>query len=118
MKRFVPVLSLFTILTLSFGSEAEAAVTAADVAKHNVANGKAVYDANCAACHASGILKAPKTGVKADWAARLPQGMDTMIKKSIDGYTAAGSMPARGGNADLTDQQVSDAVAYMVKSVL
>ena len=41
-----------------------------------------------------------------------------MIKKSIDGYTAAGNMPARGGNAELTDQQVSDAVAYMVKSVL
>ena len=72
--------------------------------------GSAVYTAVCAACHASGAAGAPKTGVAADWSARLAQGYDTLIKHAIEGIRA---MPAKGGNPDLDNVEVERAVVYM-----
>lgn len=118
MGRIISVIALSVVFVLSAGPDARAGVTAADIAKYDLANGQSVYNTSCAACHTSGIMKAPKTGLKADWTARLGLGMNTLVKKSIDGYTAEGNMPAKGGHADLTDKQVADAVAYMVKQVL
>jgi cytochrome c5 len=37
--------------------------------------------------------------------------METMVKHAIQGYNA---MPARGLCADCSDQEIADAVAYMV----
>ncbi len=80
-----------------------------------LAAGKTVYDASCAACHEAGMMGAPKPGDKAAWSARIPQGLEVITKKSIDGFTGkAGMMPAKGGNASLTNEQVSSAVAFMV----
>ncbi len=123
MGRILSVVTLFAIVALSSGLDARADVTAADIAKYDLANGKTVYDKSCAACHASGIMGAPKTGVKANWTSRFAQGMNTLVKKSIDGYSGEYNgtktfMPAKGGDADLTGKQVGDAVAYMVKEVL
>lgn len=118
MGRIFSALTFCAVLALSFSFEARAGVTAADIAKYDLAGGESVYTASCASCHANGIMKAPKTGVKADWTTRLGQGMGMLVQKSIDGYKAEGMMPAKGGNPDLTDKQVGDAVAYMVKQVL
>jgi len=60
------------------------------------------------------MMGAPKPGDKAAWKDRIAQGEDVMTKKSIDGFTGkAGMMPARGGNPDLTDEEVANAVAYL-----
>jgi cytochrome c5 len=64
----------------------------------------------CSACHAVGALGAPKIGDKSAWAPRISQGYDTLVKHAIQGIR---SMPARGGNAALTDGEVANAVAYM-----
>ena len=80
-----------------------------------LAAGKAVYDTNCAACHESGMMGAPKPGDKAGWSARIPQGVETMAKKSITGFQGkVGAMPPKGGNASLTDEAITNAVAFMV----
>lgn len=80
-----------------------------------LAAGKAVYDTNCAACHEAGMMGAPKPGDKAAWTARIPQGLETMAKKSITGFQGkVGAMPPKGGNATLTDEAITNAVAYMV----
>lgn len=77
--------------------------------------GLAVYTANCAACHAAGVAGAPKLGDKVDWGTRLAQGKDTLYQHAINGYQGQkGVMPAKGGNASLTDAQVRQAVDYMV----
>jgi len=82
---------------------------------YDAAAGKATYDASCAMCHKAGMMGAPKTGDKAAWKARIAQGMNTLVSKSIKGYKGPkGMMPAKGGNAKLTDAQVGNAVAYMV----
>ncbi|MEI8031740.1 MAG: c-type cytochrome [Chlorobiaceae bacterium] len=97
---------------------APAAAPAAEAAPADpkIAAGKGVYDANCAGCHDAGMMGAPKPGDKAGWAARIPQGVETMTKKAITGYQGkAGMMPAKGGNAKLTDAEVGSAVAFMVE---
>ena len=66
-------------------------------------------------CHAAGVAGAPKPGDKADWGPRIAQGKDTLYKHAIEGFTGAkGSMPARGGNAKMSDEDVKAAVDYMV----
>ncbi len=95
---------------------APAAATAATPSDPKLAAGKTVYDANCGACHDAGMMGAPKPGDKAAWAPRIAQGVDVMTKKSVDGFQGkAGAMPAKGGNASLTNDQIASAVAYMIK---
>jgi len=77
-------------------------------------SGDQVYNAACAGCHVSGAAGAPKTGDSGAWAARIDKGMETLVKHVIDGYNA---MPARGLCADCSDQEIADAVAYMVDAL-
>ena len=72
--------------------------------------GKQVFDEVCTACHTPGALGAPKFGNKADWAPRIKQGYDTLIKHAEEGIR---QMPPRGGNPDLSDIEIARAVAYM-----
>ncbi len=77
----------------------------------DAAKGKSVYDAACMACHAAGVAGAPKTGDKAAWAPRLKTGKDALHAAAIKGK---GAMPAKGGNAALSDDDVKAAVDYLI----
>jgi len=80
--------------------------------------GQKVYESNCAGCHDSGVAGALKLGDKAGWADRMSQGTSLMTKKSIEGFEGKiGSMPPKGGNDALTDEEVANAVEYMVDKV-
>ena len=84
----------------------------APVAENTV--GKSVFGKTCAMCHAAGVAGAPKPGDKADWGPRIAQGMETLYKHAMEGFTGAkGQMPARGGSPALTDEEVKAAVNYM-----
>ena len=98
-------------MKLSFVGTAVVAGLLAISGQALAANGKAVYDATCAACHASGAAGAPKLGDKAAWAPRIATGMAAMTAASIKGK---GVMPAKGGNSGLSDADVAAAVEYMV----
>ena len=97
-----------------------AAPTAAPAAKgpapsaEVLATGEKIYTATCSACHGAGVLGAPKLGDKAMWAPRIAKGMDTLYANSIKGIN---TMPARGGNAALKDDEMNAAVDYMVSKV-
>lgn len=73
-------------------------------------SGEQVVKTACAACHASGALGAPKIGDLASWQPRIGQGYDTLVQHAIEGIR---TMPARGGNPDLTDNEVAKAVVHM-----
>jgi cytochrome c5 len=73
-------------------------------------SGEEVVKVVCAACHATGMLNAPKIGDKKAWAARLKNGEATLVKNAINGIR---QMPARGGNAALSDNEIARAVGYM-----
>lgn len=72
--------------------------------------GAAVYQAVCAACHATGAAGAPKAGDAGAWAARIAQGYDTLLQHAIGGIRA---MPAKGGDPDLDEVEVARAVVYL-----
>ncbi len=81
------------------------------------ADGKAVYEETCSMCHAEGMAEAPIFGDKEAWAPRIAKGMATLEKHALEGFEGdAGMMPERGGNDELTDEQVKAAVAYMVNA--
>lgn len=73
--------------------------------------GQAIYTANCAVCHASGVAGAPKFGDKAAWAPRIKEGNAAMHRTAIKGIRA---MPPKGGNASLSDEEVKAAVDYLI----
>ncbi|UJS24822.1 c-type cytochrome [Thiothrix winogradskyi] len=73
-------------------------------------SGEAVYTAVCAACHTSGVLNAPKIDDKGAWDARVANGLDGLMKNATNGLN---SMPARGGDPSITDEELSNAIVYM-----
>lgn len=73
--------------------------------------GEYIVNNVCAQCHAAGLAGAPKIGDNAAWASRIAQGFEVLSTHAIAGYN--GGMPARGGGADLTDDEVKRATAYM-----
>lgn len=86
-----------------------AALGAADPNKPR--EGKVIYEGVCHTCHTAGLLGAPKLGDKGAWSARIGKGTATLHQHAIQGFNA---MPAKGGNADLLDVEVTNAVDYMV----
>jgi len=81
----------------------------------NDGKGKDVYARSCATCHGTGIAGAPKVGDAANWTDRIAQGDDTLYNHALNGYQgSAGYMPAKGGFAFLSDEDVKAAVDYMV----
>ncbi len=79
--------------------------------------GPQVYNAACLACHGGGIGGAPKTGVAADWNARIAQGREVLNKHALEGFQGAGFMPPKGGRVDLSDEEIIAAVDYLVEQV-
>jgi cytochrome c5 len=76
--------------------------------------GKALYTQVCQACHAAGVLNAPKYGDKEAWAPRLKEPMDTVYNYALHGK---GAMPPKGGSSTASDADVKAAVDYMVSAV-
>ena len=109
------------------GSTGAAAAAAAQAAAAEAAAGQVAYDGTldgaviynnlCSACHGSGAGGAPKLE-RAEWTARIAQGMETLDKHAIEGFTGAtGMMPAKGGNPSLSDEQVIATVQWMVDNL-
>lgn len=71
--------------------------------------GDMLYKAICATCHDAGLVGAPKVGT-ADWAPRIAKGTATLYDHAINGFNA---MPPRGG-ADISDDEVKNAVDYII----
>ena len=78
--------------------------------------GKAVVEKTCIACHGQGLNGEPILGNKKMWGKRLPQGEDVLVSHAINGF-AMEMMPPRGGNPDLTDADIRNAVKYMMSLV-
>jgi cytochrome c5 len=78
------------------------------------ADGQAIYQKSCQACHVAGVAGAPKLGDKAAWAPRIATGMDAMLATAIKGKTA---MPPKGGCMDCSDDDLKAAIQYMVDQV-
>jgi len=74
--------------------------------------GEQVYQAQCATCHAAGLVGAPKFGDAAAWAPRLATGYEALLNSALKGK---GNMAAQSGAA-FADFEVGRAVAYMANA--
>jgi cytochrome c5 len=83
-------------------------------AAHAPMSGEQIVGSVCSACHGSGMLGAPKIGDKAAWSGRLKAagGIDGLVGSAAKGK---GSMPARGGNPDLSNDELKAAIQQMLK---
>jgi cytochrome c5 len=73
--------------------------------------GHKVYQAHCAACHATGAAGAPKYGDTQDWTNRLKLGLGKLHQNALNGINA---MPAKGGCSSCSKDQIISAVDYIV----
>jgi cytochrome c5 len=78
------------------------------------ADGTAVYNQNCAMCHAVGLANSPKFADKTDWAPRVATGRDALLNSALKGK---GVMPPKAGNPKLTDEEVAAALDHMLEAV-
>jgi len=74
--------------------------------------GDAVYKAQCAACHDSGLAGAPKFGDAAAWAPRVTTGYEALLTSALKGK---GAMGAQAGGA-FSDIEIGRAVVHMANA--
>lgn len=68
------------------------------------------YAQSCAACHATGVMNAPKAHDQAAWAPRLKQGDAALLTHIKSGYKM---MPAKGLCADCSDAEYKALIKFM-----
>ncbi len=107
-QRIQPVGQVYLEGDIDVNAVAAAPVAAAKSAR----SGEQVYTASCASCHAVGVLGAPKMGSASDWAPRLKQGLDSLVKVAISGK---GAMPPKGTCMDCSDDELKAAIEHMSK---
>lgn len=122
-QRLAPVAGVYAGDTgraaMAAAKASAAKAAASEVAYGGTTDGKAIFDHLCTSCHTAGVAGAPVVGDKKDWAPRIAEGMDTLVKHAVDGYTGpdGNHMPAKGGNPALTQEQVANTVKWMVSQV-
>ncbi|REC94937.1 c-type cytochrome [Kushneria indalinina] len=99
-----------TALTLATAMVAGLLTTTATAYADDL-DGRQIYDDNCASCHDGG--RGPQRGAER-WQSRLDEGSETLYTHAIEGFRG---MPARGGNEDLSDEEVKAGVDYLVAPV-
>ena len=103
-------IKLISILSISLGlfacseSEQQAQLLA----------GEEIVKKNCKVCHAQGLNGAPIIGNKKMWQPRVAKGSDALVASAINGF---GLMPAKGGQTQLTDEEIELAVNYFLSQI-
>ncbi len=72
--------------------------------------GDKLYESLCKTCHEGGLAGAPKFGDATAWGKVIAQGQATAIQHAIAGIRG---MPPKGGNPELTDEEVAGGVVFM-----
>jgi cytochrome c5 len=99
------------------GLDALLPIEAAPIAKTDITaaigHGLAVFQKSCGVCHQTGIAGAPMMNEQARWAELRKKGLDTLFDHAVNGFKAH---PPRGGDYELTGNDIRDAVLFMSSS--
>ena len=112
-ERIQPVAGVYTGEAGAAAIEAAAvtSVTEMKIAFDGSLDAEMIYGSVCSVCHATGAAGAPIPGSPL-MVERAAKGADMLTQNAINGLNA---MPARGGRADLSDEQVRVIVEYMIQ---
>lgn len=110
-SRLRGCLAGFALSLVSAGLSAQDAQS-----EERLKQGWMVFNRTCSVCHWPGVGGAPRIGDKVAWKDRIDAGEDILYRHAINGWTGPSGkrMPARGGNWNLSDEQVRAAVDYIV----
>ena len=72
------------------------------------ADGKTIYDKNCAVCHNK---LSPRLGDQIAWQPHIKEGVEDLV---ITVQKGKGLMPANAGNPNLSEEEIRIAVEYIV----
>ncbi len=121
--NFMPILGVlvcvtFTPNTLAASEGSGASVSSAE-AETTAMTGEQVYNNVCIACHyPPGVGGAPGLGDAEAWAPRIAQGIEILVYHALNGFTGStGVMPKKGERLDISDEEIIEAVKYMVGQV-
>ncbi|MGQ8364194.1 c-type cytochrome [Glaciecola sp. 1036] len=95
--------------------QVKVAGAASETASAQPKTGKSIYESACQACHAVGVLGAPKFQNAADWQPRLEKGFDQVWQNAINGIPPG--MPAKGTCSSCTDEDIKIAIEYMTEGI-
>jgi cytochrome c5 len=73
--------------------------------------GQRAYQKACARCHDEGMEGAPALDDPDAWEVRSSLWMAVLAEHAKDGYL---DMPAKGGDPELTDENIEAAIVYMM----
>ncbi len=77
--------------------------------------GEQIYQQSCAGCHETGTANAPRRADTAFWQTRLIEtGSASLLTNTV--ITGKGAMPANGGCANCTEDELRHAVNYMLEA--
>ncbi len=85
-----------------------------DLEVAELAEGEALYNQVCQACHQIGAAGAPKFGDTAAWQPRLERGLTALYDSVLNGK---GAMPPKGGAMTASDAQIRAAVDYLLTAL-
>jgi len=77
-------------------------------------SGQEVYDAACTTCHAIALAGAPRFGDRLSWGERANEDLDKLVETVTNGL---GGMPPMGMCMDCSQEELSDAVQYMLDAL-
>ncbi|HET7266915.1 MAG TPA: c-type cytochrome [Oleiagrimonas sp.] len=119
-NRLAPIANVYAGDTgraaMAAAKAAAAKAAASKVAYGGTTDGKTIFHKLCTTCHTNPATGAPQLGDAADWAPRIAEGIPTLIKHAINGYTGPDGhvMPPKGGNPALTKEQITATVKWIV----
>ena len=84
-----------------------------EVENANISKAEKQYNDSCKLCHATDAMGAPAVGDADAWHTLMENGKDSILANAING---TGGMPPKGGNMDLSDEDVKSIVDFMIDS--
>ncbi len=117
MKNFLSII-LASMLIFTFVTSCGGGEESGDGGEYtaNLENGDVVYNKVCIACHMTGVAGAAALTDKTRWDESAAKGLDVLRGIVINGNEGVyGVMSPRGTCTDCTDEDLYDALGFMLK---
>jgi len=110
--RYVLLVGVVISLTLAGCGGSESGGGAGQAVESAPHPGEQTYNRYCFSCHAAGVAGAPKVGDAESWAPRIAKGPAALLQSTIAGI--APGMPARGLCTSCSNDQLAEAIDFMI----
>jgi len=97
------------------GKPEQATQVQPEISSPDIEVGRDVYQKWCVTCHLSGVGGSPRLDDRQAWEDRLAKGRAKLVESVVDGMPPG--MPARGLCRTCSDEELAEAVDYMLSRI-